>query len=103
MEIKTKKVLKLVKAEVRKRVNMLINTGFNDVNLVLRIHAIVIPVAAYAMNTCRFTARELRKSEQVIKRERRAYNILAKQAGDERLYLKRGDGGHRVKSMRDVF
>ena len=92
-----------VKAEVRKRVSLLIiNTELNDANLVRAINAKVIPVAAYTMNVCKFTAGELKELDKVIKREMRAHNILGKQASDERLYLKRGDGGRGIKSMRDV-
>ena len=40
--IKTKKVSELVKAEVRKRVSMLINTELNDAKSVLVINAKVI-------------------------------------------------------------
>ena len=49
------------KAEVRKRVSMLINTELNDANLVRAINAEVISVAAYTMNVCMFTAGELRE------------------------------------------
>ena len=94
--IKTKRVYEQVKHEVTKRVRMLINTELNDINLVRAINEKVIPVAAYPMNVCKF-------SNEVIKREMRSSNILGKQGSDERLYLKREDGGRGIQSMRDVY
>ena len=72
--IKTKKVYEQVKHEVTKRVRMLINTEFNDINLVLSTK--VIPVAAYLMNVCKFSNGEFKELDQVIKREMRSTNIL---------------------------
>ena len=101
--IETKRVYERVKHEVTKRVRMLINTELDDINLVRAINAKVIPVAAYPMNVCKFSNRELKELDQVIKREMRSSNILGKQGSDERLYLKREDGGRGIKSMRDVY
>ena len=101
--IKTRKVFERVKDEVTKRVRMLTKTGLNDVNLVRAINAKVIPVAAYVMNICKFNNGELKELGQVIKREMRAIIILGKQGSDERLYLKREDGGRGIKSMRVVY
>ena len=58
--IKTKRVYEWVKYEVTKRVRMLINTELNDINLVRAINTKVIPVAAYPMNLCKFSNRELK-------------------------------------------
>ena len=99
--IKTKRVYERVKHKVTKRVRMLINTELNDINLLRVINAKVIPVAAYPMNVCKFSNGELK--EQVIKREMRSSNILGKQGSNERLYLKREDGGREITSMRDVY
>ena len=74
-------------------------------NLV-RAHAIntkVITVAAHPMNVCKFTGGELKELDQVIKRELRSKNMLGMQASDERLYLKREDGGRGIKSLRDIY
>ena len=76
--IKTKSVYEWVKHEVTKRVRMLINTELNDINLVRAINAKVIPVAAYPMNVCKFSKRELKELDQVIKQEIRSSNILGK-------------------------
>ena len=43
------------------------NIELNDVNLVRVISTKVIPVAAYPMNFCKFTGRELKKLDQVKK------------------------------------
>ena len=67
--IKTKRVYERVKHEVTKRVRMLINTELNDINLVRAINAKVIPVAAYPMNVFKFSNRELKELDQVIKWE----------------------------------
>ena len=77
-EIKTKRVYEWVKHKVTKRVRMLINTELNDINLVFAINAKVIPVAAYLMNVCELSNRELKELEQVIKWEMRSSNILGK-------------------------
>ena len=52
---------------------------------------------------CKFSNRELKELDQVIKWEMRSSNILGKQGSDERLYLKREDGGRGINSMRDVY
>ena len=101
--IKTKKVFERVKGEVNKKVKMLANTELNNVNLVRAINTKVIPVAAYPMNVCKFTDGELKKLDQVMKREMRSKNMIGKQSSDERLYLIRQDGGRGIKSLRDIY
>ena len=101
--IKMKRVFERVKEEVKKRVQMLTNTKLNDVNLMYAINAKVIPIAAYPMNVFKFTSGELNELDQVIKRELRSKKMLGKQASDERLYLKREDGGRGIKSLRDTY
>ena len=101
--IKSKKVFERMKCEVKKRVTMLTNTELNDVNLVRAINTKVIPVAVYPMNVCKFTGGELKELDPVIKRELRSKNMLGMQASDERLYLKREDGGRGIKLLRDIY
>ena len=48
--IKTKVVFKCVKSRVEKRIKMLVNTEFNDRNLISAIKTKIISVAAYSMN-----------------------------------------------------
>ena len=55
------------------------------------------------MNICRFTKAELSELDQIIKREQRDKSILGRQSSDEKLYLKRENGGRGLKSMRDVY
>ena len=70
-DIRTKTVFEGVKEEVSKRVKMIANTKLNDTKLIKAINTKVIPVAAYAMNICRFNVGELKELDQKIKRELR--------------------------------
>ena len=101
--IKTEKVFEQVKGEVNKRVKMLTNTELNDVNLVCAINTKVIPVAAYPMNVCKFNGGELKELDQVIKRELRSKNMPGKQSSDERLYIRKEDGGRGIKSLKNIY
>ena len=101
--IKTKAVFERVKAEVTKRVRMLVDTELNDANLISAINAKVIPVASYPMTICKFSNGELNQLDQVIKKELRTKNMLGRQANNERLYLKWEAGGRGLKSMKDVY
>ena len=101
--IKTKNVFERVKNEIKKRTKTLVKTNLNDANLIHAINENVIPVAAYPMNVCQFNKGELMELDQVVKRELQSRNMLGRQGSDERLYLKREDGGMGLKSMRDVY
>lgn len=101
--IKTKKVFNRVKEEVLKRTKLLVNTELNDANLIKAINIKVIPVAAYAMNICKFSTAEIKELDQIVKKQLRKKRLLGRQASDERLYLKRQIGGRGLKSMRDVY
>ena len=100
--IKTKKVFEQVKGEVNDRVKMLTNIELNYVNLVRATNTKVIPVAAYPMNVCKFTDGELKELDYVIKRELISKNMLGKTLSNERLYLRRKDGGRGIKSLKDI-
>ena len=63
----------------------------------------VVPVAAWAMNICKFSVSELKELDQTIKRELRRKNMSGKQASDERLYLKREKDGRGLKSLLDMY
>ena len=82
-----------VKEENSRRMNIITRTELNYKNLVKAINTKVIPVINYPMNVCKFTQSELTELDQVIKRELRKNNMLGRQASDERLYMKRKDGG----------
>ena len=101
--MKTKNLFEQVKNEVKKRTRMLVETELNDANLIRAINEKVIPVAAYPMNVCQLNKRELMEFNQVVKRELWSRYMLGRQGSDERLYLKREDGGRGLKSMRDVY
>ena len=78
---------------------MLVNTELNDTNLISPINVKFIPIAAYSINPCKFSKGELNELDQIIKRELISKQLLGKQASDERLYLKKEDGGTELKSM----
>ena len=101
--IKAEAVFERIKSEISKRVKLLTKTELNDANLIQAINKKVIPVAAYAMNVCKFSTSELNELDQVIKRESRQKSMLGRQASDERLYLKRAKGGRGLKSLRDTY
>ena len=101
--IKAKNVYKRVKEEVRSRMRILLTSELNYEHLIQAINSKVIPVAAYPMNVCKMTKNELNELDQVIKRELRMKHMLGKQASDERLYLKRDQGGTGLQSMRNVY
>ena len=63
--------------------NIIARTELNDKNLVKAINTKVMPVAAYPMNVCKFTQSELTELEQVIKRDLRKNNILARTTGKQ--------------------
>ena len=97
--IKTKEVFERIKTELDNRLGLLIKTELNDRNLMKAINSKVIPVAAYPMNVCRFSKEELLELDQIIKRQLRRNNMLGRQSSDERLYLKREEGGRGLKSL----
>ena len=101
--IKTKRAFEQVKEEVKKRVQMLTNTKLNDMNLMCAINAKVIPVAAYPVNVCKFTSGELNKIKKLSNVNLDQRKCWASKQSDERLYLKRKDGGRGIKSLRDIY
>ena len=74
--IKNIVVFQRVKSKVEKRVKMLVNTQFNDRNLFSAINVKIIPVAAYSINVCKFSKRELNELDQIVKRELRSKQKL---------------------------
>ena len=65
-----------------KRMKIIINTELNDANLIEAINMKVVPVAAYAMNICKFSIGELIELDQIIKKQLRGKNMLGRQASD---------------------
>ena len=77
------------------------NIKISDVSLIKAINMVIL-VAAYAMNICRFNVSELNNLDQTIKRELRGKNMLGKQAHHVRLYLKREKRRRGLKLFRDT-
>ena len=95
--IKVKEMLVRVKAEMQSRLRTLLNAELYEKNLTRAIKNKVIPVAAYVMNVCTFSKGKLEELDQMIKRQLRNNNMLVRQSSEERLYLKRKDGGRGLK------
>ena len=55
------------------------------------------------MNVCQFTQKELYDFDMLVKNILCKRGMLGRQASDERLYLKRQDGGRGLKSLRQVY
>ena len=66
----------------------------------MAINMKVIPIAAYAMNICRFNVSEMKQLDQTIKMGK---NMLGKHASNERLCLKREKGERGLRSLRDTY
>ena len=88
---------------MRKRLESLVELKLYDKNFIRAINCRVIPVAAYAMSVCQFTEKELYDLDMLVKDILRRRGMLGRQASDERLYLKRQEGGHSMKSLRQVY
>ena len=67
------------------------------------INCRAIPVAAYAMNVCPFIQKKLYDLDMLVKDILRKTGMLDQQTSDERLFLKRQDGGRGLKSLRQVY
>ena len=74
----------------------------NNKNLMTAINCKVISVAAYVMNVCQFTQKELYDLDMLVKNMLRNTGMLGRQANGERLYLKRKDGGRCLMSARSL-
>ena len=67
---------------------MLVNTELNHTNLTSVINLKVIPVASYSINVSKFSKGDLKKLDQVVKRELISRQMLGKQENDKKFYLK---------------
>ena len=63
----------------------------------------MIPVAGYVMNVCTFTKQKLDELEKAIKKILRDNKMHGRQASDERLYMRRENGGRGLKNMKDLY
>ena len=55
------------------------------------------------MNVCTFTKQKLDELDKAIKQILRENKMHGKQASDERLYMRRENGGRGLKSMKDLY
>ena len=63
----------------------------------------MIPVAGYVMNVCTFTKQKLDELDKAIKKILRDNKMHGRQASDERLYMRRENGGRGLKNMKDLY
>ena len=67
---------------------MLVNTELNHTNLTSAINLKVIPVASCSINVSKSSKGDLKKLDQVVKRELISRQMLGKQTNDKKFYLK---------------
>ncbi len=87
------KIMGRVKNEIRKRLEQLVKLQLHDKNLMKAINCRVVPVAAYVMNVCHLSEGEIESLDQLVKEILRREGQHGRQASDERLYMKRIEGG----------
>ena len=102
-KIDMERVMARVKAEIQKRMNALMQQDLYDKNLIKAINRTVIPVAGYVMNVCTFTKQKLDELDKAIKKILRNNKMHGRQASDERLYMRRENGGRGLKNMKDLY
>ena len=98
-----KKVLERVKKEIKKCAEHLVKLHLNDKNLMEAINCRVIPVAGYIMNVCVIIKGELEELDKIVKDIQRERKFHGRQASDERLYMRREEGGRGLMSFKDVY
>ena len=102
-KIDMERVMARVKAETQKRMNALVQQDLYDKNLIKAINRTVIPVPGYVMNVCTFTKQKLDELDKAIKKILRDNRMHGRQASDERLYMRRENGGRGLKNMKDLY
>ena len=101
-DIDVKKVLERVKKETKKRTEHLVKLYLNDKNLMKAINCRVIPVSGYIVNVCMIRKGELEELDKTVKDILRERKFHRRQANDERLYMRREEGGRGLISFKDV-
>ena len=101
-KIDVKRVMERVKKEIR-RLDHLTGLNLNDKNWMKAINRRVIPVAGYVMNVCNLEKGDLDDLDMIVKSVLRRQGFHGRQSGDERLYLKRSEGGRGLKSFKEVY
>ena len=102
-KIDVKRVMERVKKEIRRRQDHLTGLKLNDKNLMKAINCRVVTVAGYVMNVCNLEKDDLDKLDMTVKSVLRKEGFHGKQSSDERLYLKRNEGGRGLKSFKEVY
>ena len=92
-----------IKKEIRKTLRHLTGLNLNDKNLMKAINCRVVTVAGYVMNVCNLEKDDLGKLDMTVKSVLRKEGFHGKQSSDERLYLKRNEGGRGLKSFKEVY
>ena len=77
--------------------------NLNDKNLMKAINCRAISVAGYVMNICNLGKGDLDELDMTVKSLLRKERFHGRQSSDERLYLKRNEGGRRLKSFKEVY
>ena len=75
----------------------------NDKNLMKVITCRVIPVAGYKMNVFNRGKGDSDELDMTVKVALPREEFRGRQSSDERLYLKRNEGGRRLKSFKEIY
>ena len=102
-KIDVKRVMEIVKKEIRKRLDHLMGLNLNDKNLMKAINCQVIPIAGYVMNVCNLGKGDLEELAMTVKSVLRREGFHGRQSSDERLYSKRNECGRGLKSFKEVY
>ena len=102
-KIDMERVMARVKAETEKRTNDLIQQDLYDENRIKAINKTVIPVAGSVMNVCSLTKQKLDELDKAIKKILKDNKMHGRQVSEERLYMRRENGGRGLKSMKDLY
>ena len=101
-EIEMDRVMLRVTKEMENRMKELVKQELYDKNLFKAINSRVIPVAAYLINLCTFTKKQLEQLDKIIKKILRDNSMHERQGSDERLYMRKENRGRGLKSLKDV-
>ena len=101
-KIDLKRVMERVEKEIR-RLDHLMGLILNDKNLMKASNCRVIPVADYVMNVCDLGKGDLDNLDKTVKSVFRREEFHGRQSSNDRLYLKRNEGGRGWKNFREVY
>ena len=102
-KIDLKQVMERIKKEIRKRLNHVIELNLNYQNLMKAINYPVMPVAGYIMNLCNLVKGDLGELDMIVKIVLQRERFLEKQSSNEKLYLKKKEGGRALKGFKEVY